>query len=166
MESSAEEEYAAFEEKVKRTVYVDNLSPLVNESILRSAFGQFGNVISVEFIPNYLVPKITWQAALIEMDNPKQASGIISDISNSPFMISGMPRPVRALPAAPEMFGDRPRKPGKKIKCRWVAPGDPDFEVAQELVHLTRKHAAEVAFLIEVNFNFHSISTFSSSSKH
>ncbi|XP_019158727.1 PREDICTED: uncharacterized protein LOC109155581 [Ipomoea nil] len=143
------EEYSAFEERVKRTVYIDNLSPLVNESILRSAFGQFGNVLSVQFIPNYLEPRITSQAALIEVDNPKQAKGIISDITNSPFMVSGMPRPVRALPAEPEMFDDRPRKPGRKIECRWVDPGDPDFEVAQELVHLTRKHAAEVAFLLE-----------------
>ncbi|RAL45206.1 unnamed protein product [Cuscuta campestris] len=146
MESSADEAFSAFEAKVKRTVYIDNLSPLVNESVLRSAFGQFGNVISVQFIPNYLEPANS-QAALIEMENAKQAEGIISDISNSPFMVSGMPRPVRALPAENEMFDDRPKRKKGKILVRWLEPDDPNFKVSEELVKLTRKHSDEAKYL-------------------
>ena len=50
------EEYAAFEQKVKRTVYVDNLSPQVTETVLQTALDQFGTVKSVQFIPNYITP--------------------------------------------------------------------------------------------------------------
>ncbi|KAK9931144.1 hypothetical protein M0R45_018438 [Rubus argutus] len=56
MEAS-EAQYAEFEEKVKRTIYLDNLSPQVNELIVRQAFDQFGTVKSVQFIPNYLESK-------------------------------------------------------------------------------------------------------------
>ncbi|CAH9127097.1 unnamed protein product [Cuscuta epithymum] len=147
METSVEEELSAFEAKVKRTVYIDNLSPLVNESVLRSAFGQFGNVTGVQFIPNYLEPNETSKAALIEMENARQAEGIISDISNSPFMVSGMPRPVRALPSEALMFDERPRRPGRKIHCRWLESDDPKYKVAEKLVQMTRRHAAEASFL-------------------
>ncbi|GFY82624.1 hypothetical protein Acr_02g0008640 [Actinidia rufa] len=50
---SEEEKYAAFEEMVKKTVYVDNLSPLVTEAVLKTAFNRFGNVEKVEFITNF-----------------------------------------------------------------------------------------------------------------
>ncbi|XP_061357500.1 ASI1-immunoprecipitated protein 1-like isoform X2 [Gastrolobium bilobum] len=113
MESS-EDEYAAFEQKVSRTVYLDNLSP---------------------------------QCALVELDSAKKAKEVISMIGQYPFMMSGMPRPVRARPAVMEMFDDRPAKPNKKLKCCWLDPSDTDFEVAKEIKNLTRKHAAEIAFM-------------------
>ena len=71
---SAEEKYAAFDEKVKRNVYVDNLSPLVTEAVLKTAFNQFGNVEKVEFIANFTQLRSTSRCALVEMQNPKQAS--------------------------------------------------------------------------------------------
>lgn len=150
MESSAEAEYAAFEEKVKRTVYVDNLSPQVTEAVVKTALDQFGNVTNVQFIPNYIGPKNIPCAALVEMENSKQARQIISEIANFPFMMSGMPRPVRACAAEIEMFDDRPRKPGRKIQCRWLDPEDPDFEVAKKIKNLIGKHASEASYLLKV----------------
>uniref|UniRef100_A0A5B7CBT4 RRM domain-containing protein n=1 Tax=Davidia involucrata TaxID=16924 RepID=A0A5B7CBT4_DAVIN len=149
MESSAEAEYAAFEEKVKRTVYLDNLSPQVTEAVLKAALNQFGNVTSVQLIPNYTEPKNIPRCALVEMENSKQAREIVLEMANSPFMMSGQPRPIRARAAEVEMFDDRPRKPGRKIHCRWLDPKDPDFEAAKKLKHLTRKHAAEASFMLQ-----------------
>ncbi|XP_057516193.1 uncharacterized protein LOC130797576 isoform X4 [Amaranthus tricolor] len=100
MGSEAEKKYADFQELVKRTVYLDNLSNLVTDSVIRTAFEQYG-----------------------------------------------MPRPVRGRPAEPEMFEDRPPKPGRKIQLFWMDPKDPDFEVAEKLKHLARKHIAEESFL-------------------
>ena len=151
MGSSAEREYAAFEDKVRRTVFFDNLSPQVTESVLKSALDQFANVKSVKFIPNYIEPKNVPKYALVELDSAKKAQEVISMMAQYPFMMSGMPRPVRARPAVVSMFDDRPIKPGRKVTCRWVEPGDPDFQVAQDLKRLTCKHAAESAFLLKVS---------------
>ncbi|XP_028789906.1 uncharacterized protein LOC114745902 [Neltuma alba] len=150
MGSTAEDGYAAFENKVKRTMYLDNLSPSVTESVLRTAFDQFANVKNVKLIPNYLEPMNVPQCALIELDNEKKAKEVISMIEQYPFMICGKPRPVRAFPAKAEMFDDRPKNPCRKLTCRWLEPGDPDFEVAEELKELTGKHAAEAAYLHQV----------------
>ncbi|CAL5391966.1 unnamed protein product [Camellia sinensis] len=147
---SEEAEYAAFEEKVRRNVYIDNLSPQVTEAVLRTALNQFGNVEKVQFIPNYTEPRNIPRCALVEMENSKQAKQIVSEMVNFPFMMSGMPRPVRARAAEMEMFDDHPRKPGRKIKFHWLDPQDPDFTVAKELKLLTRKHAAESSFALKV----------------
>ncbi|KAJ4723426.1 RNA-binding family protein isoform 1 [Melia azedarach] len=149
MESSTEAEYAAFLEKVRRTVYLDNLSPQVTESVLKTALSQFGTVKNVQFIPSYTESKNIQQFALVEMDNSNQAKAIISSMGEFPFMMSGMPRSVRARAAEVEMFDDRPIKPGRKIQCRWLDPDDPDFEVAQKLKHVVRKHTAEASFVLK-----------------
>ncbi|KAK7323377.1 hypothetical protein VNO77_26849 [Canavalia gladiata] len=146
MESSAEE-YAAFEQKVGRTVYFDNLGPQVTESVIRTALDQFATVKSVKFIPNNIGPTYLPQCALVEFDSAKKVKEVIAMIGQYPFMMSGMPRPVRARHAVMEMFDDRPTKPDRKLKGRWLEPSDPDFEVAKELKNLTRKHAAEIEFL-------------------
>lgn len=148
---SSVEDYVAFEEKVKRTVYFDNLSPQVTESVMRTALEQFATVKSIKFIPNYIGPSNLPQCALVELDSAKKAKEVILMIKQYPFMMSGMPRPVRASPAEVEMFDDRPIKSDRKIKCRWLDPSDPDFEVAKELKRLTRKHAAEIAFMHKVS---------------
>ncbi|KAL3824831.1 hypothetical protein ACJIZ3_020860 [Penstemon smallii] len=148
MGSAVEEEYAAFLEKVKRTLYVDNLSPLVTEAVIKAAFNQFGSVNSVNFIKNYLEPKNLPRAVLVEMENPKQAREIIAEMANYPFMISGMPRPVRALAAKVEMFDERPREPGRRIECVWLDPKKPEFEVAKKIKHLVKKHAAEASVVL------------------
>ncbi|XP_073126686.1 ASI1-immunoprecipitated protein 1 [Henckelia pumila] len=144
----AEEIYASFLEKVRRTMYIDNMSPGATETVVKAAFDQFGEVLSVHFIPNYLQPKNFPKAALVEMKNPKQAEEIIGAMEVYPFMILGMPRPVRARPAKLEMFDDRPRKPGRRILCRWIDPKDPNFEVAQKIKKLVKTHAAEASFLL------------------
>nr|POE70974.1 hypothetical protein CFP56_14716 [Quercus suber] len=90
---SAQADYAAFEERRKRTVYLDNLSPQVTEPVVKTALNQFGNVKSVQFIPNYIEPRNIPQCALVEMENTRQAEAVLSEIFQFPFMISGMPRP-------------------------------------------------------------------------
>ncbi|KAG6742482.1 hypothetical protein POTOM_053354 [Populus tomentosa] len=147
--STAVADYAAFLEKVKRTVYVDNLSPQVTESVIRTALGQFGTVKNVQFIPNYTGPKNIPCCALVEMECLRQAEAVVSEITQFPFMMSGMPRPARAFRAEVEMFDDRPIKPGRRIQCRWVDRKDPDFEVASKIKRLVRKHAAEDLFLLQ-----------------
>ncbi|KAM7479644.1 hypothetical protein LguiA_027857 [Lonicera macranthoides] len=149
MDPAAEEEYVAFEKKVKRTVYIDNLSPKVTEAVLESALNQFGNVKNVQFIPNYLEPKSMPRAALVEMEKDKQVSHVIEELANYPFMMSGMPRPVRACAAEMEMFDDRPKRPGRRIQCHWLDPKDPDFEVAQKIKRLVRKHSSEASYLLK-----------------
>lgn len=149
MESSAED-YAAFEVKVQRTVYFDNMSPQVTESVIRTALDQFASVKSVKFIPNYLGPSSVPQCALVELDSAKKVKEVIAMIKQYPFMMSGMPRPVRARPAVMEMFDDRPMKPKRKMKCCWLEQSDPDFEVAVELKNLTLKHSAEIALMHRV----------------
>ncbi|KAL6292176.1 hypothetical protein ACE6H2_000318 [Prunus campanulata] len=144
-----EAKYAAFEEKVKRTVYLDNISPQVTETVVRTALSQFGTVKNIQFIRNYLESSNIPQCALVEMENIRQADVIVSELAQLPFMMSGMPRPVRARRAEVEMFDDRPAKPGRGISCRWLEPNDPDFEVAQALKRLTRRHAAEASFVLK-----------------
>ncbi|XP_062107809.1 ASI1-immunoprecipitated protein 1 isoform X2 [Humulus lupulus] len=116
---------------------------------MRNALDQFGSVISVQFIPNYIVPGNIPKCALAEMENKKQADAVVSVITQFPFMISGMPRPVRARLAEEEMFDDRPRKPDRKIQCRWLDPGDPDFEIAKKLKQLSQTHFKEADFLLK-----------------
>lgn len=151
MESTAEVKYAAFEEKVRRTVYIDNLSPHATESALRTALDQFGNVKNIWFIPNYTEPRNIPHCALVEMEKLKQAEAIISEMSQFHFMISGMPRPVRARPAEVEMFGSHPTKPGRRIHFHWLDPNDHDFEVAKKLKRLKRIHASETSSLLKVS---------------
>ncbi|KAK7401318.1 hypothetical protein VNO78_12700 [Psophocarpus tetragonolobus] len=146
MDSSVEE-YTAFKEKVSRTVYFDNLSPQVTESVIRTALDQFASVKKVKFIPNYTGPSTLPQCALVELDSAKKAKEIVSMAEHYFFMMSGMPRPVRARPAVIEMFDDRPVKPNRKMKVRWLEPSDPDFKVAKELKNLTRRHTVEIEYM-------------------
>lgn len=148
--STEDQEYAAFLEKVERTLYVDNMSPEVTEAVLKAACNQFGSVKSIQFIPNYFEPKNAPQAALVEMENPKQAREIIIEMANYPFMVLGMPRPVRGRPATLEMFEERPRKPGRRIVCCWLDPKEPDFQEAQKMKFLVKKHAKEASLVLEV----------------
>ncbi|GAU20858.1 hypothetical protein TSUD_120500 [Trifolium subterraneum] len=149
MESSAED-YAAFEEKVKRTAYFDNMSPQVTESVIRSALDQFAIVKSVKFIPNNIGPNSLPQSALVELDSAKKVKQVIAMMKQYPFMMSGMPRPVRASASVMEMFDDRPIKPNRRMKCCWLDQTDPYFEVAMELKFVTRKHSAEITKMHEL----------------
>lgn len=147
MDSEAERAYAGFEEQVKRSIYLDNLSPQVTEAVIKSALDQYGCVTKIQFIPNYIEPNNTACSALVELENAKQAANVVDELTAYPFMMSGMPRPVRAQLAKEEMFEDRPVKPGRRIQICWVGPDDPDFEAAQTLKKLAKKHQAEAAYL-------------------
>ncbi|KAJ6794876.1 Uncharacterized protein M6B38_228210 [Iris pallida] len=141
--------YAEFQEKVKRTVFLDNLSPQVTAAVIKTALGQFGETVNVEFIPNYTIPYPIPQCALVEMENVKQARAVVDMMTTYPFMMSGMPRPVRAMPAKAEMFSDRPSPPDRKIKVQWLEPSDPNFEAAKKMKELCMKHTAETLALIK-----------------
>ncbi|GMH10481.1 hypothetical protein Nepgr_012322 [Nepenthes gracilis] len=145
----AKMDYEAFKERVKHTVYLDNLSPQVSKAVIRTALDQFGSAINIQFIPNYFEPKNTARCALVELENESQALSVIKMLTIYPFMMSGMPRPVRVQAAEEEMFDDRPAKPGRKIQLYWVDPSDPDFQVAQKLKDLTKKHSAEASCLLK-----------------
>ncbi|CAI0543499.1 unnamed protein product [Linum tenue] len=143
--NSEEEKYREFMKKVERTVYIDTLPPQANESVLKTGLDQFGDVENVSFIPNYMDPRNSMRCALVEMKDPNQAKNVIQTLTNSPFMIAGMPRPVRVLPAELEMFDDRPRKPGRKITFKWLEADDPDFKVAKDMKRAVVRHATEAA---------------------
>jgi hypothetical protein len=140
-------ECADFEEKLKRTVYLDSLSPLVTVPILKTALGQFGVVVGAQILPNYLDPKNAAVSALVELQNERQAVNTVTEINVNAFMIAGMPRPVRARPAVAEMFPDRPAPPGRRIQCYWIESNDPDWGVAMKMKQLAKKHAAEASYL-------------------
>lgn len=56
--------------------------------VLKSALDQFGDVLSVEFIPNYIYPQGLSKAALVDMTSA-----------------------IRACRAEATIFANRPRKP-------------------------------------------------------
>lgn len=145
----AKKAYDEFREKVKRTVFLDTLSPQVTAAVIKTALGQFGETVSVEFLPNYTIPYPIPQCALVEMENAKQARAVIDMMTTYPFLMAGMPRPVRALPAKAEMFSDRPSPPDRKIKVQWLEKSDPNFEAAKKMKELCKKHTAETLALIK-----------------
>ncbi|KAK1303700.1 hypothetical protein QJS10_CPB11g02041 [Acorus calamus] len=145
-----EKECAEFEAKVKRTVFVDNLSPQVTKKVIETAFSQFGTVLSIELISNHIESNSTPMCYLVEMENPNQARSVIEDTRNLPFMICGMPRPIRVQKAKAEMFGDRPHAPDRKIPFRWIGPNDADFKVAQEMKCLVKRQTAEASLLLKM----------------
>ncbi|XP_037488222.1 uncharacterized protein LOC119366567 [Triticum dicoccoides] len=148
-EKQAEKEYADFEARVKRTIYIDQLSPLVTSQVIKASLAQCANVVSTEFIENYTIEYEIPAAALVEVDNVSQAQAAVDLMNNFPFMIGGMPRPVRAVFAKPEMFPDRPRKPGLKIEFSWVKQGDPGYDGMNKLKGLMRRQEAENMALIK-----------------
>lgn len=145
-------EYNDFKEKVRRTVFLDHLSPQVTVPVIETALGQFGNVLNVEFIPNYTIPCPIPQCALVEMETEHQAKAVTNDLSNYPFMMSGMPRPVRAQAATAEMFSDRPPHPDRKLQVLWD-PSHPNLEVGVKMKQLCRRHTAETLELIKATLN-------------
>ncbi|XP_047048936.1 uncharacterized protein LOC124653921 isoform X2 [Lolium rigidum] len=141
--------YQEFEDKIKRTVYLDNLSHQVTEAVIKAALSQFCTIRKVSFVVNYTIPYNIPQSALVEMETEKDAEVVVSMLHDFPFMMSGMPRPVRAIQATAEMFSDRPRRPGSKLKFRWMSNTDPDFRMVKKLKLLSRKHEVENLALIE-----------------
>lgn len=111
-----------------------------------------GRVETVEFLPNQVFPfENLAQAALVEMESEKKAQAVVETLTDFPFMLSGMPRPVRAKRAWLELFPDRPTRPGKKpIEFRWVEPRDPDSDNIKKLELMAKRHQAERIALIKV----------------
>lgn len=103
----AKKKYAEFDEKLKRTVFVSKLPPLVTTATIETVLGQFGTVVNVEFHPNHYT-LLHSQCALVEMETEKQVTAIVADMSIYPFMVTGMPRPVTAQAVTLEMFAGLP----------------------------------------------------------
>ncbi|XP_010240658.2 uncharacterized protein LOC100834153 isoform X1 [Brachypodium distachyon] len=144
-------DYADFDARVKRTIYIDHLSPLVTKEVIKAALAQCANVVSSEFIVNYTIPYDIPSAALVELDDESQAKAAVDLMNDFPFIIGGMPRPVRATYAKPEMFRDRPLRPGLKMEFRWVKQGDPEYDGMNKLKILAKRQDAENMALIKNN---------------
>ncbi|OEL26079.1 hypothetical protein BAE44_0012901 [Dichanthelium oligosanthes] len=145
----ASKDYADFEEKVKRTIYIDHLSPQVTTQVIKAALAQCANVVNVEFIVNYTIPFDIPSAALVELDDHIQAKAAVELMTDFPFIIGGMPRPVKATHAKAEMFRDRPPCPGIKKDFRLVKKGDDEYEVMMKLKNLAKKQESQNMALIK-----------------
>ncbi|XP_062227239.1 ASI1-immunoprecipitated protein 1-like [Phragmites australis] len=145
----AVKDYADFEEKVKRTIYIDQLSPQVTSPVIKAALAQCANVVNVEFIVNYTIPYDIPCAVLVELDDEMQAKAAVELMNDFPFIIGGMPRPVRATYAKPEMFRDRPPRPGIKKEFCWVKQGDDEHETMKKLKNLAKRQEAENMALVK-----------------
>uniref|UniRef100_A0A453H3X4 RRM domain-containing protein n=2 Tax=Aegilops tauschii subsp. strangulata TaxID=200361 RepID=A0A453H3X4_AEGTS len=152
MGEHAEKEYADFEARVKRTIYIDHLSPVVTRQVIRAALSQCAHVVSVEFVENYTIPYDIPAAALVELDDESQARSAVDLMRDFPFIIGGMPRPVRASLARPEMFPDRPSPPGSKMEFLWLKQGDPEYDGMSKLKSLAKRQEAENMALIKVKY--------------
>ncbi|CAL5046342.1 unnamed protein product [Urochloa decumbens] len=152
METSKEQasvDYADFKEKVKRTIYIDQLSPQVTAQVIKAALAQCANVVNVELIVNYTIPYDIPSAALVELDNDMQAKAAVELMTDFPFIIGGMPRPVKATHAKAEMFQDRPPCPGLKKDFRWIKQGDDGYETMKNLKTLAKWQESENMVLIK-----------------
>ncbi|WVZ87784.1 hypothetical protein U9M48_034367 [Paspalum notatum var. saurae] len=149
-QEQATKEYAEFVEKVKRTIYIDHLSPQVTSPVIKAALAQCANVVNVEFIVNYTIQYDIPSAALVELQDDMQAKAAVELMNDFPFMIGGMPRPVRATLAKPEMFRNRPPRPaGVKRDFRWVEKGADEYVLMMKLRSLAKKHESENMALLK-----------------
>jgi hypothetical protein len=156
METSKEQaskDYADFKEKVRRTIYLDQLSPQVTTPVIKAALAQCANVVNVEFIANYTIPYDIPSAALVELEDDMQAKAAVELMTDFPFIIGGMPRPVKAIHAKAEMFRDRPPCPGLKKEFRWVKQGDDEYEAMKKMKNLAKQQESENLALIKVNLS-------------
>lgn len=149
--SNAASEFQKFEEKVKRCLVLEDVTPQATVPMIQTALGQFGTVISIDIITDPLDSKFAAKRVIVEMNSAREASHAVKEIQDHAFMLKGVPRPVLAVTASPTMFPDRPRKPGSSFKrvCEWVKPGDPDFDKYNEQKQLAKRHAAETAYLMQ-----------------
>ncbi|XP_062184027.1 ASI1-immunoprecipitated protein 1-like [Phragmites australis] len=146
----ASKQYVEFEEKVKRTIYIDQLSHRVTSSVIKAALSQCANVVKVEFIVNYTIPYDIPSAVLVELDDEAQAKAAVELMDDFPFIIGGMPRPVKATYAKAEMFRDRPPCPGIKKEFLWLKQGDEGYEAMKKMKLLTKRQEAQNMSLIKI----------------
>ncbi|KAF8769361.1 hypothetical protein HU200_006883 [Digitaria exilis] len=148
--SKASKDYADFLDKVKRTIYLDQLSPQVTTQVIKAALAQCANVVNVEFIVNYTIPYDIPSAALVELEDEMQAKAVVELTTDFPFIIGGMPRPVKATHAKAEMFPDRPPCPGIKKDFRWIKLGDDEFDSMKKQKILAKRQESENMALIKM----------------
>lgn len=143
-------DFDKFDERVRRSVVLEEVTPHVNIPMIQTALGQFGTVVSVDILANPLESKLAAKRAIVEMESQKDAAYALKEIQEHPFMIKGVPRPVRATAAVHTLFPERPRKGSlSKLAWEWVEPGHPDFAAANELKRMAKRHAAESAYLMQ-----------------
>ncbi|KAJ7538936.1 hypothetical protein O6H91_11G089800 [Diphasiastrum complanatum] len=146
--SEKEKAIKDFKNKVKCSVFLYDLAPTVSKAVVLTALGQFGNVVDVEIIKNYLDPKQAPVRALVEMETPAQARSVLNQMKDFLFMMGGMPRPVKAIPATEALLSDCPL-PKKRLKLepRILKKTDPGGALAFEWRDLAQRHLAEVELL-------------------
>eukprot|EP00245_Coleochaete_scutata_P007128 TRINITY_DN22227_c0_g1_i1.p1 TRINITY_DN22227_c0_g1~~TRINITY_DN22227_c0_g1_i1.p1 ORF type:complete len:196 (-),score=64.46 TRINITY_DN22227_c0_g1_i1:600-1187(-) len=140
----------AFQEQLKRTVYIDNLSHNIMESVLQKAVEQFGTVVSIKICKDERDSRRSLGCALVEVEHPEQAEHIVTTLDKWLFMLGGMPRPVRVSPAVPEML-DRSLDVQVQVECPALHPRlqDRRGDLLKKLTELADEHAKEKANLEE-----------------
>uniref|UniRef100_A0A0E0K3F0 RRM domain-containing protein n=1 Tax=Oryza punctata TaxID=4537 RepID=A0A0E0K3F0_ORYPU len=146
-DEDANKGYADFEERVKRTIYIDHLSPQVTSSVIEAAISQCATVVNVDFIVNCTISYDIPSAALVELDDEIQAKAAIDLMNDFPFIIGGKPRPVRAIYAKHEMI-DLLTLESRKF--RWVKQEDGiEYEGMNKLRLLARRQETKNMALIK-----------------
>ncbi|GBG60867.1 hypothetical protein CBR_g15988 [Chara braunii] len=93
-----------FDQKVRRTVFLDEIAPQVTVPIMQSALSQFGKVASIKLLHHPLSALVPQGCALIEFSNEEQAMRVAATTRKNLLMVGGMPRPVRVRMASKYMF--------------------------------------------------------------
>lgn len=140
---------ASIAEKVERSLLVDDLGPSVTATVLSAAISQFGRVESIEFCWEPLRPITAGRSALVEMSSPEAAGRVCTELTEKLFMVAGLPRPVRACRARPEMYNGGAAPAGGAVPAgaaAWLhdaADGAERGAALEEWKRLALRHAAE-----------------------
>eukprot|EP00271_Cylindrocystis_brebissonii_P007634 TRINITY_DN211_c1_g2_i1.p1 TRINITY_DN211_c1_g2~~TRINITY_DN211_c1_g2_i1.p1 ORF type:complete len:201 (-),score=26.15 TRINITY_DN211_c1_g2_i1:475-1077(-) len=132
---------------LSRTVFIDNLSPLVTLDVLQEAVGQFGHIITKEFLNHDLPPYPKANCALLEMASEEHANNVVKEFDEKLFMLGGLPRPITATIARPEhcpWLGD-----GEKVVVKVVDERSSDGKCAFAWRALAMRHLKEMEVLRE-----------------
>ncbi|KAI5080709.1 hypothetical protein GOP47_0003892 [Adiantum capillus-veneris] len=156
---------AKFQERVSRSVFLDDVAPSVTLATIITALGQFGKVLNARMLDCPLSPKLGPKRALVEMATQREAERAIKEIQEHPFiMMKGILRPVIARAAEASLYPERPSKIrktlpdngdrknadiGRKPTFCWVNRGDPDWDFVCKQKQLAKKHVMECQYLMQ-----------------
>lgn len=139
-----------FEVQLRKTVFIDNLSPAVSIDVLKSALSQFGGIVSASLLFHELDVKKRTTASLAEMETREQAENVVGEFEEKLFMLGGLPRPVRASFASREQFPERPIKK-RRIKPKLVEHDSKEGRLALKRQKLAQRHSAEFDALEKIH---------------
>ncbi|CAI5974833.1 unnamed protein product [Closterium sp. NIES-64] len=112
------EREATFEERVARSILVDELCGAVTPAALQSALGQFGTVRSVQMVPNLLHPRRSSGCAIVELHSRHLALKMLADISESILIVGAGPRPAEEMKMLTEHVEAEKQQVGEKQRAR------------------------------------------------